>query len=368
MHIMSPVSSELLGREAITGEGGWVKYTMMQMLRNDNRAEYIERLSKDTLDTFRDSGLDLINTELDPPSETQVIYRDITESSWIEEDKETGEWTQFVYVKSNDTVHETNSSMKEDPTFGAIRKYFDGLEERGYDIDDGCFDSTRYVTKHAGDEMFIMAKVPDLIPSSRSWYAQFMEILYLDPDLGHRICDAYLELGKSAVRKYIEIGVDCVMIASDWASNLGAIFSPAQIREYLIPAVSAICELCHENDVFVLKHTDGNIMKFADDFFAMGIDGYQSVDPGAGMDIELMKKKYGDRVLLMGNVDCARTLPYGSVDEIIEETKSVIRKASPGGGHILSSSNTITYPTPAKSFLAMVEAAHEYGRYPIDLD
>jgi len=363
MFIMSPVASEILGREAFTGEGGWIAHTMVKMLNDGNRAEFIERFCKDTLDVYRESGLDLLTTELDPPKEGSIRYKDITDTGWVKVNEETGTWAQFSYVPGNDTFHEVNSTEKEDLTYAAIGGHLEAMEKSGYVIDDGCFDSTRYMVEHAGDDMFLMAKCPNLLPSLNSWYTKFMEIMFVEPDLAHRLCDVYQKYAEAAVRKYIEIGVDCIMIAVDWAATNGPIYGPDIIREYLIPPVQAICELCHAHDVLALKHTDGNIMQFADDFFGMGIDGYQSVDPIAGMDIAVIKKTYGDKVLLMGNVDCAKTLPFGTAEEVIEETKSVIEKASAGGGHILSSSNVITYPTPAKNFLAMVETAHKYGAY-----
>jgi len=367
MHIMSPVSSEILGREAITGEGGWLKYTMMKMLHENNRAEFIERLSEDTVDVFRNSGLDLICTELDPPKDSPIVYKDITESSWTEFNTETGTWSKFVYKSENDTAHEVTSSEKEDEEYDTIERHLDHMESKGFEIDSSCFESTKYAVDHVGKDMFVMAKVPDLVPSYRSWYANFMEMIYMDPELAHRLCDTYLKYSLGVVRRYIEIGVDCVMIATDWASAIGPMFAPDKIREYLIPQIQAVCDLCHQYDVVVLKHTDGNIMQFADDFFSMGIDGYQSIDPGAGMDIGFIKEKYGKEVLLMGNVDCARTLPFGTPEEVTEETIEVMRKASHGGGHIVSSSNTIGYPTSAKNFLTMVDTVHKYGKYPLDL-
>ena len=367
MHIMSPVSSDILGREAVTGEGGWLKHYMAKCMSENNRAEFIERLSVDTVDVFKNSGLDLICTELDPPADGSIEYKDVTENSWTTVEKETGYWAKYVYKAENDTAHEIDCTENEGNNYSAIEKHLDFMEKKNFAVHDSCFDSTRYAVEHVGKDMFTMAKVPDLIPSYRSFYTKFMEMLYMDPDLAHRLCDDYLAYSTNVVKKYIEIGLDCVMIATDWAGTNGPIFAPSIIDEYLIPQIKSIVELCHKNDVLVLKHTDGDIMKIADAFFAMGIDGYQSVDPGAGMDIEHIKNTYGDKVLIMGNVDCARTLPFGTPEEVIEETKSVMRKASKGGGHIVSSSNTIGFPTTAKNFLTMVETVHKYGQYPLDL-
>lgn len=366
MHIMSTVSGEILGREAITGEGGWTIKTMMDMVRQGRRDEYVERLKADTLELFEKVGLDLITTELDPPDASGTVYKDVTENSWTTVDPETGSWAKFVYEKDSDIVHEVDSTEKQEG-FDAISRHLDALERRGYTINEGCFESTRHVVEKAGDRMFVMAKVPNLIPSGRSWYALFMEMMYLEPELTERLCEIYLNIGLAVVKKYIEIGVDCVMIATDWAYNTGPIVSPEKIRRYMVPQIKAIADLCHKHNVYVLKHTDGNIMKIADDFFNMGIDAYQGIEPNAGMRIDEIKKLYGDKVTLMGNVDCARTLPFGTKEDIIKETKECIKAAAPGGGYILSSSNTIANPIPASNFLTMVDTVFRYGKYPIEI-
>ena len=71
------------------------------------------------------------------------------------------------------------------------------------------------------------------------------------------------------------------------------------------------------------------------------------------------------RVCVVGNVD-VDLLCRGSADQVRQSTRALIDVVSPGGGHILSSGNSITSAVQPENFLAMVETAHEYGRYPID--
>jgi uroporphyrinogen decarboxylase len=85
------------------------------------------------------------------------------------------------------------------------------------------------------------------------------------------------------------------------------------------------------------------------------------------MDLALIKKNYGDKVLLMGNVDCGHVLHLGTREDVIADTKRVIREASPGGGHILSSSNTIHSSVPYANYMQMLETARKYGKYPIEI-
>jgi len=51
--------------------------------------------------------------------------------------------------------------------------------------------------------------------------------------------------------------------------------------------------------------------------------------------------------------------------EVKEHTRQLIRSAAPGGGFILSSSNAIHDAIPMENLQAMLQAASEYGVYPI---
>jgi uroporphyrinogen decarboxylase len=86
----------------------------------------------------------------------------------------------------------------------------------------------------------------------------------------------------------------------------------------------------------------------------------------AGMDIGEVKERYGHRIAVVGNVDCSILLPLGTEAEVIEAVKETIAKASVGGGHILSSSNSIHPAVKPENYGAMVTAAREHGKYPLD--
>jgi uroporphyrinogen decarboxylase len=71
-------------------------------------------------------------------------------------------------------------------------------------------------------------------------------------------------------------------------------------------------------------------------------------------------------LVLWGNIDCAKTLVFGSKEEVAQETKRAIRQGGPGGGYILGSSNTIHPNVRLENFLVMLETARRYGKYPIE--
>jgi uroporphyrinogen decarboxylase len=86
------------------------------------------------------------------------------------------------------------------------------------------------------------------------------------------------------------------------------------------------------------------------------------------MDIGEVKAKYGDRLCILGNIDCTYLLPFGSEEEVAEAVKETIRVAAPGGGYIISSSNSIHPGCKPENYIAMVGAARDYGAYPIDIE
>ena len=77
--------------------------------------------------------------------------------------------------------------------------------------------------------------------------------------------------------------------------------------------------------------------------------------------------KYGDRICLIGNIDCGATLSWGTEEEVRQEVKECIKKAGAGGGLICASSNSIHSGVKPENYLAMVKAIREYGRYPLSL-
>ena len=65
-----------------------------------------------------------------------------------------------------------------------------------------------------------------------------------------------------------------------------------------------------------------------------------SLDPQAGVDIAEVKRRVGDRLCLIGNVNCG-LLDSGSDEECIESARYALRHGIPGGGYIFSTSNCV---------------------------
>jgi uroporphyrinogen decarboxylase len=94
----------------------------------------------------------------------------------------------------------------------------------------------------------------------------------------------------------------------------------------------------------------------------MGFKAINPIQPTCN-DIYQIKKQYGDEICLIGNMDIAGCLAYGSVDDAVRDTKEHIDRLSANGGYVVSSSHSITEAVRPENYLAMIETAHTYGRY-----
>jgi len=133
--------------------------------------------------------------------------------------------------------------------------------------------------------------------------------------------------------------------------------SPAHFREFISPHLRRLAELTHAAGRPFIKHTDGLIWPLMEDLLSAGIDALHPLEPIARMDIGEVKARCGERIALCGNIDCTALLPFASAEQVEEAVKETIAKAAPGGGFVLSSSNSIHPGVRPENFRAMVEAA-----------
>ena len=154
-------------------------------------------------------------------------------------------------------------------------------------------------------------------------------------------------------------------VGEDIAYKGRLMFSPEWLRRLFIPTLDRVIGPLVKAGVKVIFHSDGNVMEVLDDLLEAGIAGLNPIEPLAGMDIAHLKRRYGRRLILVGNVDCSQTLPLRSVAAVREAVRRCVRAASAGGGHFIGSSSEITPATPLQNVLAFYDACREFGRYPL---
>ena len=203
------------------------------------------------------------------------------------------------------------------------------------------------------------------------WAAYLMDIenilmgFLTEPDLVELVMDKVLQCNMEIVRRATHAGAEVIVLGDDYASNLGPMMSPAVFREFVLPRLTKMIDMIHEEGALCIKHSDGNLYSLLDMIVSAGPDGINPIEPVAGMELAKVKQLVGDKVCLSGNIDCAHLLPHGTEEEVRQAVRQAIADAGPGGGYILSSSNSIHSSCNPRNLVAMVEACKEYGAYPL---
>jgi uroporphyrinogen decarboxylase len=195
-------------------------------------------------------------------------------------------------------------------------------------------------------------------------YFDFLEIISLshsNPVLAGKIFSRFAEINTLAALEALEAGADGIMIGDDIAYNQGTYFSPAVMRQILFPQLKKMVARIKETGKPVFFHADGNLNQVLPDLAELGIDGLHSLQPSAGMDIKEIKRAYGDRLCLMGNMDLDWLIPNGTQEEIGEAVRDTMTAAKAGGRYIFGTCGALSKGLPISRVKALYQAAQRWG-------
>ena len=88
-----------------------------------------------------------------------------------------------------------------------------------------------------------------------------------------------------------------------------------------------------------------------------------SLDPQGGVDIAELKRRYGSRVCLIGNVNCG-LIDTGTDEQVIESAHYALKHGMPGGGYIFSTSNCVYTGMRLERYELLLDIWRKEGNYP----
>jgi uroporphyrinogen decarboxylase len=177
-----------------------------------------------------------------------------------------------------------------------------------------------------------------------------------------------MERGTREMRFALEAGLDFVLFGGSGTLTLA---SPGLVAKYALPALKLWSAMAKAADLPTMLHACGKNRVLADMLVAetdVGMLNPLEPPPMGDIDLAEVKLALGDRLAFMGNLHTTDVMLMGSVDDVRRESLRAIRAAGEGGGFILSTGDQCGRDTPDENIFAMVEAAREFGEYPLDLE
>ena len=157
-------------------------------------------------------------------------------------------------------------------------------------------------------------------------------------------------------------GLDGFALCSDYCLNTGPFLSPQQFSEFVAPYLTKLIKGYRDMGFYTIKHSDGNIMPIIDQLIQANPHALHSLDPQAGVDIAEVKRLYGDKVCLIGNVNCG-LLDTGTEQDVIKSVRYALKHGMPGFGYIFSTSNCIYTGMKLSRYELMLDIWRKEGIY-----
>ena len=229
----------------------------------------------------------------------------------------------------------------------------------------GRYASIEKTVAQYGGRLAVIVHLNDVfsIPRYLMGYETLLMAIAAEPELVSALVTLSVDINLAMAREAAARGARIVYTGDDFAGDTGPLMSPAHFRTLFFPGLCRVMQGYKALGLKVIKHTDGNIRPLIDMIVESGIDCLDPIDPLAGMDLAEVKRQFGGRVALKGNVDCAHLMTLGTPGDVAEATRQALRIGMPGGGFILSSSNSIHSSVKPENYRAMLEALKESGSY-----
>ena len=196
-------------------------------------------------------------------------------------------------------------------------------------------------------------------------FANFVRWARKDPSFVKDIIEYKTELAVEAIRAVGLSGVRIIWFGDDLAYRSGPMLSPSMLEKFFGESYLKIASAAHAGGSKIIFHTCGNVLDLLPMIADWGFDGVHSLEPTAGVTLAEARKRIGNRLCLVGNVDITHVLVKGSRKEVFDNVRRCINEGGIEGAFILSATNT--HPKiSARNLSWMVEACKKYGSYPIE--
>jgi len=191
----------------------------------------------------------------------------------------------------------------------------------------------------------------------RAWFLRGMENLMMDfiehPDFVRELLDRICDYNIAHLREALKYDIDAVLFSDDWAYQHGLQMGPQLWREFIYPVIKRMYAAVKEQGRYVFIHCCGKVQELFDDLIEIGVDCFNPFQPEV-MDIEALMTQYRGRLTFWGGLSLQKTLPFGTPEQVAEETDRLIRLGREGS-FILAPAHAITADVPLENMLAMID-------------
>ncbi len=200
----------------------------------------------------------------------------------------------------------------------------------------------------------------------RAWTLRGMENLYIDmidnPEFVHELLTAVADFNLEVIRRACSYNIDAVYFGDDWGAQHGLLMGPAHWYEFIYPQIKRMYQAVRDEGKSVFIHSCGDVDELFDSLIDAGLACFNPFQPEV-MDVFELLDRYRGRLCFHGGCSTQKTLPFGTVDDVVREVKALIRAGS-AGGYIFSPAHAVEGDVSAENLAAMINTVTSQDGYP----
>ena len=218
-----------------------------------------------------------------------------------------------------------------------------------------------YVQRINSKEEPVMLNVGGLFGYIREWMGvePLLYMVYDDPGLVEDMMEHMMYLQIEVVSKVLaDIRVDCAMYWEDMCFKTGPLISPKMFRKFMVPRYRKVTELLRSAGVdSIFVDSDGNLSQLIPLWLEAGINGFWPLEVAAGNDAVDLRRKYGNDILLAGNIDKRAFLKDRNV--LHEEIMAKVPFLLESGGYFPSLDHLVPPDVPFDMYRYFINTLRE---------
>lgn len=195
----------------------------------------------------------------------------------------------------------------------------------------------------------------------RAWTLRGIENLMMDfydnPDFVKELLRAITDYNIAQFSEALKYDIDAVHFGDDWGQQKGLQMGPTIWYEFIYPELKRMYSIIKAAGKKVSIHSCGDVDELFDSLIDIGLDCFNPFQPEV-MDVPSLMKKYHGKLAFHGGLSTQKTLPYGTVEDVIKETENLL-ELGVNGGYIFSPAHDVEGDVPVDNMVAFIETVQK---------
>ena len=194
---------------------------------------------------------------------------------------------------------------------------------------------------------------------------RFFVMMIEEPEVAQRILDRMVAFELEYYERIFKAGegrIEILRPHDDYGTQISLLFSVDMWRDFFKENTKKLTALAHKYNAFYQQHSCGAVRPIIPELIECNVDVLEPIQKVAGLEPESLQEEFGGKITFHGGIDTQGILPYGTPQEVAEETRRFIKTLNRDGGYILMASQAFEGDVPIENIEALYEVERQIPR------